>query len=295
MSAPTTNAPASQWFYVVNKQKTGPVPFAQLQQLAMAGTLKPADMVLPENSGKWQSASSVAGLFPAPELADSPPRVRVRWGLLAGAISFMTVVGAFLVVLGIAIERGGDRKSAATGSRPTRELVTLNYWNGLNTAYQKVNKSAKPATKPRNAVETSASLKQHSRVLFECANEVARLPVLDVDQESLSVGTLAIEWLRESASLYSDCGDLVLEMQAFADKSTSFEAGVEAFMRGFLGDPLGPINDQRAGAAQFEQRRQRLLSRNEVLEGKLNRLNTEGDRVRVILSQRYNREFPKLD
>jgi len=56
---------ADEWFYVQNKKKLGPVPFAQLQQLAASGQLQAADMVLQGGTTKWAAAETVAGLFPA--------------------------------------------------------------------------------------------------------------------------------------------------------------------------------------------------------------------------------------
>ncbi len=52
-----------QWFYAQNKQKNGPIAWSQLRQLAAAGRLRPADMVLPGSGGKWMPASTVQGLF----------------------------------------------------------------------------------------------------------------------------------------------------------------------------------------------------------------------------------------
>ena len=52
-----------QWFYAQNKQKNGPVPISQLRQLAAAGRLRPADMLLSSGGGKWVAASTVQGLF----------------------------------------------------------------------------------------------------------------------------------------------------------------------------------------------------------------------------------------
>ena len=51
------------WYYAHNKQKHGPVPRKQLQQLAAAGQLQPADMVLQDGTKTWLPASAVPGLF----------------------------------------------------------------------------------------------------------------------------------------------------------------------------------------------------------------------------------------
>lgn len=54
-----------EWFYVADRKKMGPVPFAQLQSLAAAGRLKPADMVLQGGTTKWAAAETVPNLFQA--------------------------------------------------------------------------------------------------------------------------------------------------------------------------------------------------------------------------------------
>src|SRR5437899_6149789 len=53
------------WFVARNKQKLGPYPASQLKQMAASGQLRPDDMVLREGEGKWTTAGSVKGLFPA--------------------------------------------------------------------------------------------------------------------------------------------------------------------------------------------------------------------------------------
>lgn len=76
---------ASRCFYSLDgKNKLGPVPFEELRNLAAAGTLKPNHMVLPENTGRWQPASTMPNLFapvaPVPSWLESvapPPRPAV--------------------------------------------------------------------------------------------------------------------------------------------------------------------------------------------------------------------------
>jgi len=63
---------SSQWFIARQKQKHGPYPFEQLQQWARTGMLLPTEMVLGD-SGKWQEAGSVAGLFDLPVAAVAVP------------------------------------------------------------------------------------------------------------------------------------------------------------------------------------------------------------------------------
>lgn len=54
-----------EWFYVADRKKMGPVPFAQLQALAGSGQLQPSDMVLQGGTTKWAAAETVPNLFQA--------------------------------------------------------------------------------------------------------------------------------------------------------------------------------------------------------------------------------------
>ena len=59
---------STNWYFVQNRRKVGPVPFAHLQRLAAAGRILPKDMIFQEGTQKWVAAISVAGLFPPPQL-----------------------------------------------------------------------------------------------------------------------------------------------------------------------------------------------------------------------------------
>src|SRR5262245_34326713 len=58
-------AAATEWFIARHKQKVGPFSLTQLQQQAAGGQLRPKDMVLAKNSGKWMHAEDVPGLHRA--------------------------------------------------------------------------------------------------------------------------------------------------------------------------------------------------------------------------------------
>jgi uncharacterized protein (TIGR03067 family) len=58
---------AESWHVAKGKTKLGPFSREQMKQLAGAGELLPSDMVLPAGSGKWVAASTVDGVFGAPE------------------------------------------------------------------------------------------------------------------------------------------------------------------------------------------------------------------------------------
>jgi hypothetical protein len=69
------------WYYVHDGQAGGPVPYAQLQQMAAVGALSPRDMVMNDGTNLWVSAHVVPGLIftspPAtPAATCRPPNAR---------------------------------------------------------------------------------------------------------------------------------------------------------------------------------------------------------------------------
>ncbi len=67
-------AEASFW-YESNGEQKGPIPAAQLKQMATAGQLKPTDMIWREGQPDWVAAGTVKGLFPegTPGVVPPPP------------------------------------------------------------------------------------------------------------------------------------------------------------------------------------------------------------------------------
>lgn len=61
---------ASVWYYVVNGEQVGPVPFAELKAAATGGKLTAATLVWQEGTSDWVAARTVAGLFP---VTPTPP------------------------------------------------------------------------------------------------------------------------------------------------------------------------------------------------------------------------------
>src|SRR5438477_581880 len=56
------------WYYAVDGQRQGPVPFDQLRRLAASGQLTPGDLVWTQGMADWQPAGSIPSL--------APPRVQ---------------------------------------------------------------------------------------------------------------------------------------------------------------------------------------------------------------------------
>jgi hypothetical protein len=76
---------ASQWYYMDQGQRRGPLSSVQLKELADSGRLQPTDLLWKEGLAKWEAAGNVKGLFatatppplplqpPAAHTSDLPP------------------------------------------------------------------------------------------------------------------------------------------------------------------------------------------------------------------------------
>lgn len=61
------------WYYAQAGMQFGPVTEEALQQLAVAGRLRPTDLVWRSGMADWQPAGQVRGLFPPPGSPGAPP------------------------------------------------------------------------------------------------------------------------------------------------------------------------------------------------------------------------------
>jgi hypothetical protein len=57
------DAQARRWFQERGGEKVGPLSFEQLRALALAGQLRPADLLLPEGASRWIPAAEMPALF----------------------------------------------------------------------------------------------------------------------------------------------------------------------------------------------------------------------------------------
>lgn len=72
---------ASQWYYVINGERKGPVGSQELLELANSGELLPEHFVWKEGQKDWKPASRVRGLFTeAEEASPSPPQDEPKLG-----------------------------------------------------------------------------------------------------------------------------------------------------------------------------------------------------------------------
>jgi len=65
--------PSSEWFYVQDRQKVGPVSKEQIRSLYEQGTISGEDLVWTQGMSEWKPASQVQARFAAPAAAQSAP------------------------------------------------------------------------------------------------------------------------------------------------------------------------------------------------------------------------------
>ena len=115
----------TQWYYARDGQRHGPVGGDELQRLAVAGTVRPHDLVWREGMAQWQPAQSATGFFttaamppplpaqfprhpaspyPSPHLQQKPlgedagvrlllPVGRSGWAIAAGYLGLVSILG----------------------------------------------------------------------------------------------------------------------------------------------------------------------------------------------------------
>ena len=85
MNTPAMGSSPDRWYCRVNRERLGPMTFAQLQELARTGRLRPTDWVQQDNADKGKLAHSVPGLF-----ATAPVTVGAAANLPAPAVPPVT-------------------------------------------------------------------------------------------------------------------------------------------------------------------------------------------------------------
>lgn len=118
----------AMWYCARDGQRLGPFGFAQLQQMAVDGAVRPHDLVLKEGDQDWRAASAIPGLMPAgPAPAPSAPTpgtpfpaqgsVTQKWVVrgLAGVVA--------LVLVGLVVRNAWNYAGAIAAKREaTRQL-----------------------------------------------------------------------------------------------------------------------------------------------------------------------------
>ena len=80
------------WYYAVDGQRQGPVPFDHLRQLAAAGQLSAGDLVWREGMADWQPAGTIPALAPAPAPFVAPPSMQPQYGYAPTPVQYHTPV-----------------------------------------------------------------------------------------------------------------------------------------------------------------------------------------------------------
>lgn len=295
----------SSWFYTQDGIEKGPIAAARLRQLAADSALKPDDLVRRSDwndpvparriSGLFGQVSSAVAAAPPPPQHSAPnnphtPQALVprsasteqpplsvseldRWkvylaevakthpllfGLAsAGAVCALTAVGCLVLVLLLAIT---NRKTPDTrpiapteiASQPQADLVrdcTLEYWKSMHSIVA----SALVKTEPLKVSE-----------LFQRkANELRNLPMVNVDLEAVD--------------LASDMALLFDKIATDVDPSRLGHLMFEGFVRGYMGDPGGPIVERRREVSSLQQEWTQLTDRKQ--------------RVRARLTAKYGIQF----
>ncbi len=102
--------PSSEWFYVQDRQKVGPVSKEQIRSLFEDGTISGDDLVWTQGMSEWKPASQVQARFAAPVTASPPPPRPPEENLepaidMAAPVTTDETAAAYDVGEGLGIER----------------------------------------------------------------------------------------------------------------------------------------------------------------------------------------------
>ena len=188
------------------------------------------------------------------------------------------------------------QRDGNTATQQLSQTATWNYWRSLRTAIQEGTARDKQLAPGQTRDQGIAYFRQLAQNCRGIAQQIIAIPVLNVDEEVTAYASQVVEVLNETASFQEDFAALLDETKAFADNADSLDKGVEAFLRGAMGDPLGTYNDTKAQGSQLEQRRQALLNRwHDVQTRTQSVFDAQHLAIRATLARKYNREFPRLD
>lgn len=173
--------------------------------------------------------------------------------------------------------------------------ATVKYWESLAAIAKQAKALNKVTENAKTPEQIAAMFRNAAATITKMCDEITALPVVDVDPEATQYAAESVELYRQIASTCRDFASFAEESKDFQKRNNSVATGLEAFVRGFLGDPLGTYKDTRAELKQLEQRRLALLTRWQALQDKYNAHEAQGIRVRSSLATKYKRDFKKLD
>jgi len=175
------------------------------------------------------------------------------------------------------------------------EEATWSYWQALRATGGNTEQLSKRIKTVKTPDEFISVCRQLSTSMRQDCKEASALPVLNVDPDVAAYAAQGVELEGQGASLLTDLADFVEEVKAYNAQMNSGEAISEAFIRGLFGDPLGAYEDAKSKVGQFHESLRSLQERIRAFEEPGRTWNARQITIRAQLSQRYNREFPRLD
>ena len=220
-----------------------------------------------------------------PKMVRQAPRIGKDAWFAGGSIGIVTLV---LLVGGLVVVNLPSKPNATPSDLSIEADATLSYWTSLGSIGSSLNNDTSDA-------RGSSTLGQKSQQFRTAAEQISRLPVLNVDKDAVEIGSKMVELLGESELVFAAMEKLVDDANEFGNRSTSGEKMVESFVRGFLGDPFGVHQEMLAEQGKLGDRHQRLLDQFEAVQRKSNELRAATNRARSALTTRYRIEFDVIE
>ncbi|MEX2169428.1 MAG: hypothetical protein WD851_08955 [Pirellulales bacterium] len=205
------------------------------------------------------------------------------WITYAGWLCAAVLV---IVLAIVALRSSGDRTAAVDAS------TTQRYWQELVDAVA-------AAQLPDMRVEVEpyvvvAALRDHATRCQVACDAIQSLGTQRVDAAAAQWAAAWIGQLEAEASLATDYAGFVQRGADFAAWSTSGEALLYAFLRGYAGDPFGPALEQSALSRELREEFRQLDGRVRVLHEGKKRLLANGQHLKSELQVKFRQYFRDL-
>lgn len=191
----------------------------------------------------------------------------------------------------------GSSGSFPTGNPVDRvAMASYRYWEGLKAVISEVQglEDVLDSSQPETLDEMRFTFRMVSEAYEGFATDISQFSVVDVDPEIVKFAGKYVDILQEGSDLLNTFRALIEEIAAQQEYAGSFQVGVESFVRGLLGDPMGTANELKQKGYQLEEKRQKLVSRERDLESRESALSSDELILRADLSKKYECEFPVL-
>jgi uncharacterized protein (TIGR03067 family) len=248
--------------------------------------VKPKRFTISRPGGEKKKSEELSGIY---DVANQGLKVGLSKDNVTPPASF-TKENTFTFEL-----KGKSSGLSPVDSNYIRGLKTWNYWQKVNKINSEgksaANSPMKSVTTPEEAI---TALQAASDTLRNVHTGFTSLAVLGIDDEALGHTRQIADLLGKYELLCDASIEFLKELKQFQDYSVSDEAVRETIVRLMLGDP-GKIAEMNQLGQQMNTRLSELNASWQALQEKEYSLDTQGIKVRDDLSQKYNREFPKLD